>query len=205
MDTQSSPEQTRDQRKGRYLPGYGWAANEAIDHHGALQNRGELTTLLALLDAHAPRVVLEIGTWAGGSAWAWSRVPSVHLIVTVDVEPRPEAAEVLASLPCRAAQVVGDSTHPNTVQLVTKALEGYRPDVVVIDAAHDFVHASADFETYATMAVVGGLIVVHDTQGYPDNDTVQVPQLWAHIQRHYRTTELVDLRGGPGGTGIVWI
>lgn len=204
--TTSSPEPpVREQRKGRYLPGMGWAANEAIDRHQALHSRGELTAMLSILEVAEPHVILEIGTWAGGSAWALSRVPTVNLIVTVDVDPRPEAAAVLASLPCRAVQVHGDSTHPNTVQLVTQALDGFAPDVVFIDGAHDFAHASADWETYASMANPGGLVVVHDTQGYPGNDTVQVPQLWAHLRNHYRATELIDTPGGPAGTGIVWL
>lgn len=194
----------RPRRPGRYLPGMGWAANEAIDHHRALHNRGELAALLSILEVAEPHIILEIGTWAGGSAWAFSRIPTVNHIVTVDERPQPEAAEMLASLPCRATQILGDSRAAPTVAAVERALENFRPDVVFIDGGHEYHTARFDYVTYGSMVAAGGLVVLHDTQGYPGNDTVQVPQLWAELRNAHRATELVDLVGGPGGTGVLW-
>lgn len=198
------PEAAPPVQASRYLPGMKWAAAEAIDRYGALHNPGELAALLAILADLEPKVLLEIGTWAGGSAWAFSRIPSVRHIVTVDLDPRPGAAEQLAQLPCRAEQVIGDSQHPTTFKQVRALLEGFRPEVVFIDGAHDYAHARKDWELYGPMVTRGGVVVLHDTQGYPGVDYVQVPQLWAEIRQSYRTTEIFDLLGGPGGTGIVW-
>lgn len=192
-------------RGSRYLPGMQWAAHEAIANHGALQSPGELTALLSLLEGMGPKVILEIGTFNAGSAWALARVPSVRHIVTVDEAPRPEAAEVLAGLPCRATQVLGNTRLPQTTRAVAAALEGYRPNVVFIDGGHLYATARHDWDCYASMVTPGGLAVLHDTQGYPGNPTVQVPDLWAELREHYRTTEFVDTPGGPAGTGIVWL
>lgn len=182
-----------------------WVAQQAIDNHQALHNPGELAVLVRMMDTHLPKTILEIGTWAGGSAWAWSRIRSVEHIVTVDVSPQPAAAARLASLPCKVTQVTGISAYPETRRRVLEALDGTAPEIVVIDGGHTYQEARADWNAYGTMVAVGGMVVFHDTQGYPGNDTVQVPQLWAEIRGAYRTTELVDMPGGPGGTGIVWM
>lgn len=182
-----------------------WIATLAVTKHGALHNPGELATLLSVLYYAAPRVILEIGTYAGGSAWAFAQVPSVKHIVTVDTAPQPEAAERLLSLPCRTTQVIADSTNPNTVHQVRATLDSFPPDVVFIDGAHDYRSARADWQLYSPLVATAGLVVIHDTQGYPGNDAVQVPQLWAELRQTYRTTELVDKPGGPAGTGLVWM
>ena len=182
-----------------------WLADLAIIKQGALHNPGELTALMRILYYMRPETILEIGTYAGGSAWAWARIRSVRHIVTVDLAPQPEAAERLLGLPCRATQITGDSTDGNTQHAVKEALDGLPPNVVVIDGAHDYRSARRDWELYGQLVPSGGLVVLHDTQGYPGNDTVQVPLLWNEIRQHYRCTELVDKPGGPGGTGIVWI
>lgn len=189
----------------RYLPGYGWAATEAITRHGALQSPGELTALLSLIGDTEAKVILEIGTFTGGSAWAFARVSSVRLIVTVDEAPRAEAAEVLDGLPCRATQVLGNTRLPRTTAAVLTALDGFQPDVIFIDGDHLYESARHDWDTYAHRVRRGGLVVLHDTQGYPGNPAVQVPRLWAEIRQSYRTTEFVDTPGGPAGTGIVWL
>lgn len=180
-------------------------AEQAITLHQALHNPGELTGLLRIMDSGHPQTVLEIGTYAGGSAWAWACIRSVRHIVTVDTEPRPDSVSRLASLACRVTQVKGDSRHPTTLANVGTALEGYQPDVVIIDGGHEYATARHDWQTYAPLVANGGLVMLHDTQGYPGNDTVQVPQLWAEIKTRHLTTELVDIVGGPGGTGIVWM
>jgi predicted O-methyltransferase YrrM len=180
-------------------------AQLAIGEHGALHNQGELATLLSILYYSEPRVILEIGTYAGGSAWAFGRLPTLSHLVTVDLAPQPEAADRLASLPCRATQITADSTDGNTIHQVRAALDSWAPDVVFIDGGHEYRQAQRDWELYSPLVAAGGLVVLHDTQGYPGNPTVQVPQLWDELRQAYRTTELVDKPGGPGGTGIVWM
>lgn len=188
----------------RYLP-WRQLARNAIDRHQALHNPGELTALLAVLDALRPRVILEIGTWAGGSAWAWSQLHSVDKIVTVDLDAQPQAAHRLDNLSCPVIPVKGNSRHQQTYDAVLAALGGSTVDVLVIDGGHDYDTARSDWDTYSTLVPPTGLAVLHDTQGYPGNPTVQVPQLWDEIRSSYPVTELVDHPGGPGGTGIVWL
>lgn len=185
----------------------GWAdlARKAIGQQEALHNEGELTVLLTLLASISPRTVLEIGTYRGGSAWAWSNLPSVQRIITVDTVATPEAEKRLDGLACPVDLIIGDSMNGATRYQVQQALGDIKADVVFIDGGHLYKEARADFEHYGQYGRPGGVIVMHDTQGYPGNDTVQVPQLWAEIAAVYRTTELIDRVGGPGGTGVVWL
>lgn len=205
MDSSSTGQPSETPELAKYAPGYMWAAKEAIDRHGALQVQAELAVVMCMMHNAEPHVILEIGTWAGGSAWAWSRIPTVNHIVTVDLDPRPEAQYALAALPCRTDQITGDSGHPAIIDKVSAALDGYRPDVLIIDGAHEYPKARRDWDVYSPVVAPGGLVVIHDTQGYPGNDTVQVPRLWAELRASYRAVEIVAQPGGPGGTGLVWV
>ena len=205
MDSSSPDATTAPAAQGKGPISASWLAQLAIAEHGALHNQGELATLLSILHYTEPQVILEIGTYAGGSAWAFARLPTLSHIVTVDTAPQPEAAARLAALPCRATQVIADSTNANTVHQVRAALDMHAPDVVFIDGDHLYKSARRDWDLYSHLVTAGGLIVLHDTQGYPGNPAVEVPFLWNELRKTYRTTELVDKPGGPGGTGIIWV
>lgn len=188
-----------------YLPVQGGVARRAIGEHRALHNQGELTVLMTLLDALQPVRIIETGTWAGGSAWAFSQLYSVRHIVSIDPAPQPGAAQHLETLNCHVDLLQLDSTQASTRAAVEDLLDGLMADVVFIDGDHLYESARADFDNYMPFVRPGGLVVVHDTQGYPGNDTVQVPKLWAEVRLVHRTTELIDKLGGPGGTGLVWL
>lgn len=180
-------------------------ARTAIGRYGALANEGELACLLALLNTMGPRVILEIGTWTGGSAWAFGQLPTAERIVTIDPSPQPQAKDTLAGLHCEATQLRMSSQLPDTYVAAGQLVKPDLADVLFIDGDHLYESARHDFETYSSLVRPGGLVVLHDTQGYPGVDLVQVPRLWAQIRPAYRTTELVDKPGGPGGTGLVWL
>ena len=180
-------------------------ALSAITQHEALHNVGELSALLAVMDSIGTQRILEIGTYRGGSAWAFSHIPGLEHIVTVDTTRTLEAGRRLADLPCRIDMVSGNSLHPDTRHQVKMIMGDHKADVVFIDGGHLYKEAREDFEHYGQYGRPGGLIVLHDTQGHPATDAVQVPKLWAELAVVYRTTEFIDHLGGPGGTGLVWL
>lgn len=180
-------------------------ADRAVNAHGALHHADELAMLLRLLAEHEPVTIVETGTWAGGSAWAFAQLPTVDLIVSVDQAPQPRAYDTVKELGGKLHLIEADSTQYDTVQLVTEALAGYKADVVFIDGGHDLRTARLDWRNYHELAKPDGLVVIHDTQGYPGLAEFQVPMLWAEIRAQHRTLELVAVPGGPGGTGIVWL
>lgn len=179
-------------------------ADEAIGERGALQNRTELAALLAILEGETPETIIEVGTWAGGLTWALMQLPTVRTVITVDLElrPGPHTDEIMGT---RGVHYVrGDSRLPATRQLVAPHVPPDGADVLVIDGGHDFNTVSADWLNWVPVVASRGVIVMHDTQGYPGAAVVEVPEYWAKVRRNYRSMELVATPGGPGGTGILW-
>lgn len=179
-------------------------ADQAVNEYGALQVPAELGCLLAILEGETPETVLEIGTWAGGLTWALMQLPDVHTVVTVDLglRPGPKTDEVMGTKGVH--YICGDSTKMATRQAVGALLPLDGFDVVVIDGGHDLKTVRADWGNYAPMVASRGVVVLHDTAGYPGPAVVEVPQFWASVRRKYRSLEIVATPGGPGGTGILW-
>lgn len=179
-------------------------AQEAIENRGALQHATELAALLAILDAEQPETVIEIGTWAAGLTWALMQLPTVNTVITVDIglRPGPHTEETLETPGVHCIQ--GDSTHRKTQETVANLLPVDGADVLVIDGGHDFQTVSKDWMNYVPLVASRGVVVMHDTQGYPGAAIVEVPAFWAKVRREYRSMELVATPGGPGGTGILW-
>lgn len=203
MVEQTSPE--RAPFKSRYMLDPGWIAREAIDHQGCLASPGELTVLLSMIESAGIETVLEIGTYAGGSAWAFSRIATVDRIITIDVDPQPGADVALASLPCPVTQIVGDSRSPDTVKVVRDQLGGNQPELLFIDGAHDYMAARSDWVTYSPLVASGGMVVFHDSQPGPNSTGMGVPKLFGELADSYRSTRIADNLLGPNGTGILWV
>ena len=179
-------------------------ADQAVNEYGALQVPAELAALLAILDAEMPATALEIGTWAGGLTWALMKLPTMCKVVTVDLglRPGPHTAEVIQTK--GVTYLAGDSTKPDTRQAVAALRPEDGFDVLVIDGGHDFNTVATDWVNYVPLVASRGVIVMHDTQGYPGPAIVEVPEYWAKVRRNYRSLEIVATPGGPGGTGIIW-
>lgn len=186
------------------MTAWGGVAREAIDRWGAAQDPHELAVLLAILEAElAPEAVLEIGGGVGGSAWAWSQLPSVTRIVTVTTEAaHVRMLQRMASF--QHVLVEGDSREDKTVAQAA----AWKPDggycLVFIDGDHHLEAVAKDYANYAPMAASWGLVVFHDTRDYPGREDHQVSSYWKWLAEHRTTTELVSHPGGPYGTGIVW-
>ena len=182
-----------------------WIADRAVNAYGALHDLDELAALLAIADNRQPRTVVEIGTFRGGGAWALAQLPSVVKVVTIDPDPQPETRLALGASETPIHLIVGRSGDSAVIEHVQASL-GYLPvDLLLIDGGHDYETARADWDTWHKRVGVGGLVVVHDTQGYPGRPDIEVPRLWAEVRPGRRSLELVSHPGGPFGTGIVWV
>lgn len=179
-------------------------ATAAVTIHGAQQDADELAALLAILaDQVQPRCVLEIGTADGGTAWLWTQLQTVQLVVTVDRECRFPFDHYWDN-GAKIDLITGDSREPSTRIAVVGHLSPYDPDVVYIDADHTYESAVADWEQYSPLVAPGGVVVLHDSQGYPGREDFGVGQLVAELRKDRPVMELVSRPGGPAGTAIVW-
>jgi Methyltransferase domain len=166
-------------------------AEAAVTRCGALQKPEELAALLDLVAAVSPRVIIEVGSYAGGTLYAWSRLPGPPLVVAVTLPPP-------VPVPYGAVVVEGDSHDPQTFTRVRAVLRGRMADVLFIDADHTYAAVRADFETFTPLLRPGGLAVFHDICGIPD-----VRRLWDEVRAGATHSEIVTGDGDWGGFGIL--
>lgn len=184
----------------------GWldVATEAVLKHDAQQDADELAIFLATLEGVImPRCILEIGTAAAGLTWAMAHVSTVERIVTVDQAVTWSTANVPTNGP-DVHFVSGPSKADDTKMLVKQHLGPYQPDVVVIDAAHDYASARHDFDVYGQLCAEDGVIMLHDSRGYPGRTDFGVGVLLHQLQDMRPVTEIYSRRLGPAGTALVW-
>jgi len=186
------------------MPARDWAAvaDEAVRARGALQKPGELTRLLEVLAGAQPEVIVEIGSDAGGTLWAWSQLPGPPRVIGVDLPGGPYSSG--SRLDSHGATVIiGDSHLPATLELVRQQLDGQEADVLFIDGDHTYAGAKADWLAYRQLVRPGGLVVLHDVAPH-DNPSVGVNYLWQEIACHYPTQEIIsDPQDRWAGIGVL--
>lgn len=169
-----------------------WAAvaAAAVTEHGALQKPGELAALLERVAAISPRVIVEIGSDAGGTLWAWSQLPGPPRVIGVDLPGGPYSSG--RQLDTHGATlVIGDSHEYATRDLVRGQLAGELADVLLIDGDHAYLGAKADWLGYRELVRPGGLIVLHDIVPHAGRPDVGVWQLWREIAWQWPSEEII--------------
>lgn len=180
-------------------------ANRAIERHDAIQDPHEFAILLSFLDTELPYSIIEIGTWRGGTAWAWGQIPGVGQIITVDHAPKLATEPMIWDHPVQLDVVQGDSHDPNVAAIVASHLRQRPADVLFIDGDHTYVSVRKDWELYQGLVRPGGLAVLHDIEGTDEGYPIGVPRLWSEITGTHPVTDITSRRGVKFGTGIVWL
>ena len=174
-------------------------ARTAIAEHGAIQKEAELGPFLALvMDLNPLNLVVEVGSYDGGTLWAWQQLgPEV---IGVDLPPPGhEDAVRLNSLGCPI--VCGDSHSPATLDRLKEVLAGRPVDMLFIDGDHSYDGVKADYEMYGPLVRPGGLIGLHDILQHPEMPFIQVNRFWATLDG-----DLEEFVSGPyrwGGIGVI--
>lgn len=126
----------------------------------------DLMAYAGIIHALRPSVVIETGTWHGGSAFFFASMCDLigcGRVLTIDIKP----VELPIYHP-RIAYLVGDSVAEDTVR---QAREWARGDqgLVVLDSAHEKPHVLAELRAYHDFVAVGNFLVVEDTNvnGHP--------------------------------------
>jgi len=174
-------------------------AKTAIEEHGAIQKQAELAGFLALvMDLDPLELVVEIGSFDGGTLWAWQQI--CPRVVGVDKPPPGHETTVrLNSLGCQI--VCGDSHDSYTLQELLLLLAGAKADMLFIDGDHTYDGVKADYEMYSPLVRPGGLIGFHDICQHPSMRFVQVNRFWATLDGDLET--FVSPPATWGGIGVV--
>jgi cephalosporin hydroxylase len=113
-----------------------------------------------------PTLIIETGTYAGGSAYYLGDVCDTlgrGRVVSVDIAAQP-------NLPPhdRVTYLAGSSTDPAVVADVTALADG-GPVLVILDSDHSEAHVRAELAAYSPLVPVGSYVIVEDTNvhGHP--------------------------------------
>jgi predicted O-methyltransferase YrrM len=183
----------------------------------AMQRPGEIAGLLDLVRELRPRVVVEIGTAAGGTLFLLTRVAAPDaLVVSLDLPGgafgggyHPWRAPLYRSFARDRQRIVllrGDSHAPRTRTRLLAALDAMPIDLLFIDGDHRYAGVKADFAAYARLVRPGGLVVFHDIVADPRQPEMEVARFWNEISARLPSHELVEQRGQQGyGLGVITI
>jgi predicted O-methyltransferase YrrM len=184
----------------------------------ASQKYDELIPFLERARALRPRCICEIGTSAGGTLYALTRIAeSDAVIVSVDLTiplATRSARARLARPGHRVISLEGDSHDEATRAAVNEAVGRQPIDVLFIDGDHSYNGVRADFELYSSLVRPGGIIALHDVnEDFATRHGVQtasisgeVPRFWRELKEQYRTEELIaDPEQDGYGIGLVFV
>lgn len=166
----------------------------AAPEFAPLQHKVEFVTLMQAAAERAPRIVVEIGAFRGGTGFLLARVArSDAIIVLVDDQFDEIRQSALASFAQPGQRIVclrGNSQAADMKARVVAAIAGRPVDVLFIDGDHRYEGVSRDFALYSPLVRPGGLIAFHDI--VPDRrsaagakttgDAGGVPRFWRELK-----------------------
>lgn len=157
-------------------------AQQAIAY-AATQEAVELAYLLDLIRDERPMTILEVGTWLGGTLWAWGQAaPAGATLISVD---RDQSQRRVGRDDQTIEVVEGDSGSEATRDRVAEYAP-YGLDFVFIDADHHFDAVKRDHELYEPLVRAGGIVAFHDIVPVPrdpvEADVIEVDRFWQLIR-----------------------
>lgn len=191
-------------------------AEQVIASGQCLQRKWELAGLIGLVRRLRPAVVVEIGTYQGGTLRCWAHVcPPTTRFVSIDLpggafgggSTDAVAAGFSAFLhPGQTLDLIrASSQDPATLARTRELLAGRPVDFLFIDGDHSYAGVKADYEVYRPLVRPGGLIAFHDILPHAVHADCRVHEFWAELKSNPTARELVDRDGFDtwGGIGVV--
>ncbi len=124
------------------------------------QNTTDLWTIQEVIADIRPALLVETGTYQGGSARFYASLMDLMdhgRVVTIDLRRRPEIDHP------RVTFIPGSSTDASVVERVrTEAARTDGPVMVILDSDHRQAHVAAELEAYASLVTPGSYILVQD-------------------------------------------
>lgn len=154
-----------------YKNPFTWQANQWF---GILtqQNPNDVWMIQEILWDVKPDVIVETGSFHGGSAALWAtillQINPAGRVVTIDIEDQVTDAKSLSIVQESVDFLVGSSTAPKILEDVRRRVEGRRV-LVILDSRHQYEHVLDELNAYTPMIDVGSYCIVQDTNvnGHP--------------------------------------
>jgi cephalosporin hydroxylase len=181
------------------------------------QVRSEIMTLGNIVQEHAPRHSLEIGTNYGGTLLLLCNLsPADATIISVDLPsgkfgggyPRRKIPLFRKfTKPGQELHLIrADSHRHETKERVLHILDGEKLDYLFLDGDHTYEGVRQDFAMYAPLVRSGGLIALHDVAIHDPSLECQVDRFWSEVRDRYRHQEIVENPDqGWAGIGVLFV
>jgi predicted O-methyltransferase YrrM len=113
----------------------------------------------------APKNILEIGIYKGGTLqYWWELVKNGGLLIGIDPSPQPEFYNKFLHMPANLYILKDYSNNDDTIETVETLLNGEKLDFIHIDGDHSIPHV--DYRNYINLLRDGGMISFHDVISY---------------------------------------
>lgn len=169
----------------------------AAKAYRAGQDPWELGVLLEVVQHHIrPALMLEIGSWYGGSLFAWNSIGVKVIAVTL-----PDTRDFLEDGHTWGTTMVYGNSHDDEIPgRITAAAGGQRIDFAFIDGDHSEEGCRQDFRLCADLGIP--VIGFHDITGVGDPGVAKV---WGELAGRFRHVVISRPCAKPVGTGILWL
>ena len=128
----------------------------------SLKNPLDLWVYQEIIAETRPELVVETGTYRGGSAFFLASICDlldVGEVISIDIEPVREDYPAHPRITYLGGR---SSTHPDVVAEVRARSEGKRT-LVILDSDHSQAHVEAELAEYAGLVPIGGYMIVEDS------------------------------------------
>lgn len=195
-------------------------AKDAVSVMGAIQEPTELAALLVLLRDRNVRNMLEIGSEAGGTFYAFCKVTNPEgKKISLDLPTgasgscrfaSPEAytnrVKLMSSFAKDSWCIAGDSHSEGSKDAVESLLNGELLDFLFIDGDHSCNGVQQDWDMYSPLVRPGGLVAFHDIKdsAYHRHHGCYVADCWHQLKGKHKA----EIRSGQqdwGGIGVVFV
>jgi len=168
----------------------------------------EFRKLVGVYAEMAPKKVIEIGTYHGGSLFQWiSNAAPGTRVVSVDLMHDAPAFQKWADDRGVILTMVSGASWSQDAIAATRRAIGDEADFLFIDGGHEYAEAKLDLVCYGPMVRKGGLIAMHDILVHSTRRDVEIHKVWAEVREAgYKVMELCsDRNQGLCGIGVIFV
>ncbi len=181
-------------------------ANTAVFQKKAIQKPEELAQLHQLITKTQPKIIVEIGSAQGGTAWMWEQT-SAEKIILIDLPFGIHGGgEPVQSISSRMQILHGNSHHVSTKNKLLKLLGDTKIDFLFIDGDHSEYGVKRDYELYSSLVAPDGIIAFHDIVYHINCPDVEVYKLWELLKKstdYYHAEYITPSIPSWGGIGVL--
>lgn len=131
-----------------------------------------------------PKIVVELGSHAGGSFWGFCEASSGDAILISIDRNHGGSPDKIKKFHKNALTITGDTQDKNNLMQVKNIIEDKEIDFLFIDANHTYNGVKKDFEVWSPLVKDGGIIALHDIVYHLHNRDCEVEKFWNELKTH---------------------